>query len=434
MSTRELEPFGIGHADDAPSVLGGLRTECRTANLAEARKLQYAAAWAAMHSSESITPVAWDGQGQDWGEHDIPVAGAGAPAVAEFCVAEFAAVMDVSTDSGRLYLGEAVELRYRLPRLWARVVDGDLPAWKARRVAKETMRLPFEGATFVDRHVAAVAHKIGYAALERLIEEALVRFDPETAESDRRKAAGGRHFDVHTEHVGYDGTVAVDGLLDLADALDLDLALSRGAAELAALGSEESLDVRRSQAAGDLARRQLALDLTATRQVRVKPRQVVIHAHLSDAAAGSGTALVRIEEAGGFVSIEQLKTWCANPDTHVTIKPVIDLDQRWWTDAYEIPDRMHEQVALRDRHCVFPWCTRPARRCDTDHAIPYDSGGPTSPQNLAPLCRRHHRHKTHTAWAYTFIDDGTYLWTSPHRYQFLVDPTGTQDVTRRPEP
>ncbi len=56
----------------------------------------------------------------------------------------------------------------------------------------------------------------------------------------------------------------ITGELDLADALDLDDALARGAASLAAAGCDEPLDVRRSMAAGDIARRQLALDLART--------------------------------------------------------------------------------------------------------------------------------------------------------------------------
>ncbi|MEP6814212.1 MAG: hypothetical protein ABI873_01535, partial [Marmoricola sp.] len=52
------------------------------------------------------------------------------------------------------------------------------------------------------------------------------------------------------------------------------------------------------------------------------------------------------------------------------------------------------------------------------------------------LCRRHHRLKTHGAWGYTVIERGTYLWTSPHGYQFLRDHHGTLDVSRdrRPAP
>ena len=36
----------------------------------------------------------------------------------------------------------------------------------------------------------------------------------------------------------------------------------------------------------------------------------------------------------------------------------------------------------------------PAERCDTDHRIPYPHG-PTTGDNLGPLCRRHHSYKGH---------------------------------------
>ena len=56
---------------------------------------------------------------------------------------------------------------------------------------------------------------------------------------------------------------------------------------------------------------------------------------------------------------------------------------------------------------------------DADHVIPYAEGGTTSSENIAPLCRGHHRLKTHTAWTYTMLEPGSFLWSSPHGYQFL---------------
>ena len=82
------------------------------------------------------------------------------------------------------------------------------------------------------------------------------------------------------------------------------------------------------------------------------------------------------------------------------IKPVIDLNAHLTAPGYDIPDRIREHVVLRDRTCVFPWCTRPARGCDIDHVIAYDHDaaaegrpqpGPTTSDNLAALCRFHHR-------------------------------------------
>ena len=97
-------------------------------------------------------------------------------------------------------------------------------------------------------------------------------------------------------------------------------------------------------------------------------------------------------------------------------------------DRHDPPPWLRDLVVLRDRHCVFPWCARDARSCDLDHITPYDDTGPpgqTSPANLAPLCRRHHRAKTHAGWTYRRRPDGTYQWTSPHHRTYVVGPDGT---------
>ena len=46
-------------------------------------------------------------------------------------------------------------------------------------------------------------------------------------------------------------------------------------------------------------------------------------------------------------------------------------------------------------------------------------------RNLAPLCRRHHRAKTHGRWRYQRLVDGSYAWTSPHHDHYLVHDGGT---------
>jgi hypothetical protein len=254
--------------------------------------------------------------------------------------------------------------------------------------------------------------------------------------------------------------------LDIADALDLEAAVAAGAAARAELGSAESLDVRRAQAVGDLARGQAPLDLTtagdpdgggspggATGSIdgsaggsvrRVAPRQVVLYVHLSEAALHGTDPVARLERGDALISVEQVRAWCGRPDTaQIVVKPVLDLDTCTSSESDRVTPPIAEKVAVRDKTCVFPWCTRPARKChpddpdqhpcDCDHVHPRSKNGPTCSCNLAPLCRRHHRLKTHSPWSYLVLDPGTYLWTSPHGYQFLRDPIGTQDVsTDRP--
>ena len=258
-----------------------------------------------------------------------------------------------------------------------------------------------------------------------------------------------RRFDIHatTRHLdgvgGITGVVEVSGVLDLTDALDLDTTLQDPAADLAALGCTESLDVRRSMALGHLdrlARGQDTLDLQAddpdptTTTVPATPampampgarmtdRRLVLHVHLAD------TAIARLEQTRAMITVAQVQSWCTEPATTVTIQPVIDLNTNPHTNAYEIPDRTRDHVILRDHTCMFPWCTRPARRADLDHRQNWPEGA-TDAHNLTPPCRRHHRTKTHTTWTYDSPEPGVYEWRSPHDHHYRRDPTGTTDLT-----
>ena len=458
----------LGDLDSSAQVLSFARERRAVADRAEAELLQAAVVWADQHPAESLEAAEvfrTSGYAGGFGDTAVPVAGPGAPLVAEFSIAEFAAAVGLSTEAGKRYVGHALELRYRLPRLWAKVTVGELPAWKARRVADTTAGhgLSPQAARFVDRHVAPVAHKIRPVALDRLIEEAIARYMPETAEETRRRAADARHFTVDHDQVSFAGTSLIHGELDLADALDLDQAVGVRAEYLKDLGCTESLDVRRAIAVGEIARHQLALDLTGdssvVEEVAQQPlvpeevaqqpsrrarnlrrrgvRQVVLFVHLHESAIEGAGGVGRVENTRSLVTVDQIRDWCGHPDAQVTVKPVIDLADHVHVEAYEVPDRIAEPVALRDVTCVFPWCSRPARRlrpdqhgCDCDHVVPHAQGGATCTCQLAPLCRRHHRLKTHGGWTYTILEPGSYLWSSPHRYQFLRDHEGTLDVTR----
>ena len=128
----------------------------------------------------------------------------------------------------------------------------------------------------------------------------------------------------------------------------------------------------------------------------------------------------------GPATITRIQEWVGH--SRVTIRPVLDLAATDAVDRHDPPEAMREQVILRDQHCVFPWCQRDARDCDLDHIEPYDDHGPpgqTHPDNLAPLCRRHHRCKTAGRWRYRRNPDGSYLWHSPQGRTYLVTPTGT---------
>jgi len=181
-----------GELDSASDVLRVARAARTAATKADAVLMSAAVTWAEQHPPESITEAStWITGAEDTG---LPLAGEGAPQVTEFCIAEFALAIGRSTDGGRAVIAAAVELKYRLPRVWSRVQAGDLEAWRARRIGEATFGLSLEAAGFVDVQVAPFAHRIGIAALERLVAEAIARFMPDQAAEDARTAADGRHF------------------------------------------------------------------------------------------------------------------------------------------------------------------------------------------------------------------------------------------------
>jgi len=411
------------HVPGAAEVLAAAREHKRQAELAEVAVLNDALAWAHLHliTDHPDEP----GYAATWGDTPVPIAGDGAPEVSEFCIAELAAAIGRTTEAGRFLIAHSLELAYRLPNLWARLQAGDLPVWRARRVAERTLTLTPDAAAHVDLTVAPIAHQVGTVRLDRLVEEAIGAYMPEHALELAQQAAETRHVTLH-HNPAFTGTSYLSGDLDLADALDLEAALQAGAAHLAEQGSTESLDVRRSQALGLLARGEVLARPT---------RQVVLYVHTTHDNLTTQGGAATLENAGGhLITVNQLRTWSETPGTttNIVVKPVIDLHEPLATDTYAIPDKICEHVLLRDRTCVFPWCNRNARRCDCDHIDPYDPTGPpcqTCTENLGSLCRRHHRLKTFGGWTYTMVDPGTYLWRSPHGYHYLRDADGTRDVT-----
>ena len=409
----------------------------------------------------------------------LELAGPGAPEVSEFAVVELAAALGRSTDSGRALLSDAVEAKHRLPKIWARLEAGQVQVWRVRRVTEVTRQLTAEAAAFVDAHVAHVVHTASFATIKRLASEAAARFDPEACEMEEvdTHATLHVHLDLATAWtIGTASAVAIDGLLDRADAEELEHAIRTIAEQLVQAGSTDSLDVRRAKALGHLSRGDLTLDLadeggraaTSASEERASrpprnPRQVVLHLHLSEAALrgneGPGTPeidpdtgklglhLARLENHHQTLTADTVRDWLAVPGTHITVKPVMDLHDQIAVDSYEIPDRISQRVKLKRTTCVFPHCTRTSARVDLDHIekyVPPDQGGPpgqTSTQNLAPLCRRHHRAKTHpspvpssqagpitVAWDYQQLTPTTWLWTSPHGIRLLVHPDGTTEL------
>ncbi|WP_300677056.1 HNH endonuclease signature motif containing protein [Nocardioides sp.] len=363
-------------------------------------------------------PPTWD---TEW-LGTLAVGGDGAPAVADADIAEFAGAVRMSNTAARRYLADASDLLWRLPRVAEALRTGRIPVWKARQVTAATHGLCADAARHVDAALAPQMASAGPTMIQRMVLEAEARFDPAAAEARAIAAAESRKVDAFPS-ARADGTVDVVATLDHGDAEDLEAAIALVAAELAASEqhAEAPLDVRRSQALGVIARRQLS-GWTGTAD-ETTSRVLHTYVHLRP-----GGPLARVEKADTLLPIRTVAAWCTKAGTQVVITPVLDLTTTLTRDGYVPSAPMREQAIVGNETCVHPYCTRPARTADLDHIRPYDKDGPpgqTTSTNLAPLCRLHHRLKTHAGWRYRPLDPGYFLWRSPGGQRHLRTPTGT---------
>ncbi len=82
----------------------------------------------------------------------------------------------------------------------------------------------------------------------------------------------------------------------------------------------------------------------------------------------------RLTDFGFAVTIYKDPNGISRPQDLVEVKRLADADDRFLTIVSHLI-------------CQHPDCRVPAVRCEAHHIIAYSLGGPTSPENLCPLCR-----------------------------------------------
>ncbi|MEV6608550.1 DUF222 domain-containing protein [Kutzneria sp. NPDC051319] len=141
------------------------------------------------------------------------------------------------------------------------------------------------------------------------------------------------------------------------------------------------------------------------------------------------TALLGVDERPGQLDTGQLipagvvRDLMSHPGTvfHRLLTDPAGHLLEYTPDVYRPNAALDRFVRARHRACVMPCCTHPARSCDLDHATPWPLG-PTTPANLAPLDRRHHRYKHATNAQITLADDGTTTLTTRWGHTYATTP------------
>lgn len=393
------------------------------------------------------------------GERMVPGGADGTPQVSEFAALEVAALWNEGVEGvdGRIH--EALDLRHRFPKLWGRVMAGELPTWLAAKVTWKAHRLDHASAGRLDSQIDAVVGNVPASRLLRLVDGLVLKLTP-PEESNRSLADDRARRGVWIRQRPDDRATTIatlSAVLDAADADAVEQQVRRIAHTLAQGGDQRDLDARRASALGLMAFPARALQLLQASildelpvdldeawgpcpaagqaghlcgQVTVDPERLLpkaeIVVHLSDPTVSGDAPECRHQSARVERLGPVLTSWLADllPNHRVFVRPVLDVNGIVPVDSYEIPGRMREALRCRQPYDAFPGSTRSVDRgCDLDHTEPYKPGGPpgqTRLENLAPLSRRAHRAKTHGGWSLKQPLPGILLWRSPRGYAYLV--------------
>ncbi|MBG6084760.1 HNH endonuclease signature motif containing protein [Zhihengliuella flava] len=119
----------------------------------------------------------------------------------------------------------------------------------------------------------------------------------------------------------------------------------------------------------------------------------------------SGTAEA---ERFGSVSLTDLRALLpqASSWTRIITDPWTGAVTHCEPRVYQPPAALRRAIALRDRTCRIPGCSRRASDCEPDHVIEYQHGGHTRLDNLVSLCKRCHRLKSWGLLTLELSEDG----------------------------
>ncbi len=452
MSPLGVDVAGQPLAELSPAVLLGLAERgVVTRRAAEVDDLRVVAAWADVHSTD---PRHDPGTGRRiWAEDRLlHPGGEGTPGVQEFSIPELAMAREVGVPACERDLADVLDLIHRLPKVWAATQELVCPVWLSRKVARLSRKLPVDRVWVVDVAVAEALTGEAPGRVLEICEAKVIEADP-AAHAVRVESQRRRRY-VTLSRADEFGLRHVIARVSVGDAVWIDAMVERVADLIAARHPEAGRDELRSIAMGWLPRPAELLQLLLTAQgdskettratafpadlldslARAKPDRlrprVVLYVHLSDLAlAGLSAPVARIDGVGAILADHDLFAGCT-----VTVKPVIDLNDRVDLNCYEHPAWLQEQRKLTTPGDYFPYArgvSGMAGAVDLDHPTPYDPLGPpgqTGMHNSGPLGRRHHRWKTHAGYVSRQSGTSRWVWRTPHRRYYLVDHRGTHRV------
>ena len=244
---------------DAEGVLDVVESLHRARVVGECRVLELAVQFAVVNNGDTLLP---DGRRLPGRQRPVRLGGDGTPTVAEFAPAELGARMQQGPFAAKLLIADALDARFRLPRLWAQVQAGTARVPLVRAVAQATRHLTRAAAGAVDAALAdLVDGRLPRARFDTVLTAQVAAADPETAAARERDAAE-RVFaraSRSTEHAMKSFTLRAAAPV----VIRFDATVAYLADALAALGDPDNEDNRRIKACLILANPTHAVQLLA---------------------------------------------------------------------------------------------------------------------------------------------------------------------------
>ena len=323
-------------------------------------------------------------------------------------------------------LSDVLDLVHRLPAAWAKVEALQIAPWRARRLAQATRGLSKEAAAHVDRELAPVLDSCGPTRIDRVVQEARARFDPvdQANEEDAQRAGWGIRL-VHGPSGRYAGTSWLEITGDTPTLTRFHDQINAIAHDL--LDPDDLADSRSRPTQGRRGRRHRGPRPRSHRIGSGAPDEALPAPRRRDPGRPDGRDRARRTPRTPHHRSDQA---VARPDPGHHPPGAPHRPRRCRGPARPTGvDARAGHPARPDLRLPLVRTSLPTLRPRPHRAfVEMDDGGPpgqTRPDNLAPLCRRHHRAKTHAGWHYRRNPDGTYTWHSPHGRTTPSAPDGT---------
>ena len=332
--------------------------------------------------------------------------------------AELSAALRIPEISMQALLAESRVIMHELPVTRCALAAGRISYRHAQKIIDHALSLPESVRDEFERAVIQVAQTQTVAKLDRRARVIRERMHPQSI-AERRVAAIDKRC-LRFEP-GRDGMAYLTAYIENSAAAAIHERLTDVATAAVSAGDDLTLDQARADAFTHL--------LTSA----VTPSGIGAGIRATVAVTVPVLTLMGLSEEPGFLhgvgpidaDTARELACTATSFTRLLTHPETGAVLSVGRDSYSVPADLKRWLALRDETCRFPGCSRVAKRCDIDHTDDWGGTGETDHDNLAHLCRGHHRLKHQTRWAVRQLGAGSLEWISPTGHQYRTDPAVT---------